>query len=119
MTTYKRFNPLPGVDEEVRKEVWAQKIAGNLLLYEIFTTLESYGKPMRIKLLSDLIWSRHRLDWRRTYIQRLIRDLIYIDHMLENTKIGSGSYVSLTNDTKELVARAKRLHPGPPPPPIL
>jgi hypothetical protein len=59
-----------------------------------------------------MIWSKHRLEWRKSYIEKTIGDLTYIDHILTRRKIGAGSYVSLSKDAKELIARAKELHPG-------
>jgi hypothetical protein len=111
----RRFNPLLGYDEKDRKEAWGQQLAGNPLLYEIFTTLEIHGK-LRICLLRDMIWSRHRLEWRKSYIEKTIGDLTYVDHILARRKIGGASFVYLSKDAEELIARARMLHPGGPPP---
>jgi hypothetical protein len=118
MSTTRVFSTLPGISEEERIENWAQQIGCNLLLYEIFMRLDSYGKPMRVKALTDGIFFSHRFEWKRSYVEERIRTLAYEDRILTTKKIQSWTYVGLTPVAKDLVARVKRLHkvqvPSPP-----
>ncbi|GEM_PF-2336243 len=103
------FNPYPGLGEEERRELWAQQIAGNVLLYEIFMRLYLCKKPIRIDLLTTMIWREHTLRFKRSTVRHRIMDLCYYDHLIQKFKRGKFSYVQLNAEGLRLVAIMMKL----------
>jgi hypothetical protein len=103
------FRHYPGVTEELEGDIWGQMIAGNKLLWEIFMRLYQIKVPLRVALLTDLIWQGNPTRFTRKYVRSRIEELIYIDRLLTKTNIGSGAYVQLTKKGQRLAEIAKRI----------